>query len=85
MPSDSLIYTLYRASTGASSFWRWEIAYKGRTNTPLKSGYFYGTKTDAKQRAEVALSLVAHTEKITTKRTPEGAKSSAPKSYPHPT
>ncbi len=41
---------------------------------PLKSGYVYGTKTDAKRRAEVAVSLLAYAEKIAIKQKPEGRK-----------
>jgi len=60
MRLSDLSYKLYRASSGASSFWRWEVFHKKRRKAPLKSGIVYGTMADAKMRAsETMLKLAA--------------------------
>jgi len=59
-----LTYRIYRASSGASSFWRWEIFDKKRLNVPLRSGYLYGTMNNAKKRASAIMSALAHTGKM---------------------
>jgi hypothetical protein len=63
MRLSDLTYKLYRASTGASSFWHWEVLQK-RRKAPLKSGYVYGTLVDAKRRASAVMSKLADTEKM---------------------
>jgi hypothetical protein len=63
MRLSDLTYKLYRASTGASSFWHWEVLQK-RRKAPLKSGYVYGTMADAKQRASAVMSKLADTGKM---------------------
>ena len=55
--------SLYLATKGGSSFWRWEVFRKRRV-TPLKSGVAYGTMFDAKQCAETAISAISHTGKM---------------------
>jgi hypothetical protein len=67
MRLSDLTYKIYRASSGASSFWRWEIVDKKRLNVPLRSGYVYGTMADAKKRASAVMSALAHTGKMRVK------------------
>jgi len=62
MRLSDLTYKLYRASTGASSFWRWEVLQK-RRKAPLKSGFVYGTMADAKQHASAVMTELAKTRK----------------------
>lgn len=63
MRLNDLNYKLYRATNGATSFWRWEVLPKGgRRSSPLKSGFLYGTVADAKQRASAAMLEVARTK-----------------------
>jgi hypothetical protein len=58
MRLSDLSYKLYRGSSGASSFWRWEVFHKKGRKVPLKSGIVYGTMADAKMRAsDVMLKL----------------------------
>jgi hypothetical protein len=61
-----LTYKVYRASTGASAFWRWEVR-QGHRKAPLKSGYAYGTMADAKQCALAAMSKMADNRKMRSK------------------
>jgi hypothetical protein len=49
-----LSYSIYRASSGRSSFWRWEVREK-RLKAPIRSGFLYGTMTEAKQRASTVM------------------------------
>jgi hypothetical protein len=63
MRLSNLTYKLYRASTGASSFWRWEVLQK-RCKAPLKSGFIYGTMADAKQHASAVMLKLAGTGKM---------------------
>jgi hypothetical protein len=63
MRLSNLTYKLYRASTGASSFWHWEVLQK-RRKAPLKSGYVYGTMADAKKRASAVMLKLAGTGKM---------------------
>jgi hypothetical protein len=62
MRLSNLTYKLYRASTGGSSFWHWEVLQK-RRKAPLKSGYVYGTMADAKKRASAVMLDLTHAEK----------------------
>jgi len=64
MRLSDLNYKLYRASSGASSFWRWEVFHKNRRTVPLKSGVVYGTVADAKKRASDAMLKLADTGKM---------------------
>jgi hypothetical protein len=61
MRLSDLTYKIYRGSSGASSFWRWELLAKGKgvRSLPLKSGVLYGTMADAKQRASAELIKLA--------------------------
>jgi hypothetical protein len=58
MPQPKLKYTLYRASNGAETFWRWEV-YRFRRQ-PLESGTLFGSVDDAKRRVEVVISRLTH-------------------------
>jgi hypothetical protein len=66
MRRSHLTYKIYRASTGASAFWHWEVLQK-RRKAPLKSGYAYGTMADAKQCASAAMSKMADNRKMHSK------------------
>jgi hypothetical protein len=66
MRRSHLTYKIYRASTGASAFWHWEVR-QGRRKAPLKSGYAYGTMADAKQCASAAMSKMADNRKMRSK------------------
>jgi hypothetical protein len=68
MRLSDLNYKLYRASSGASSFWRWEVFDKKRRTVPLKSGFVYGTMVDAKKRASDAMLKLADTGKMHPKK-----------------
>jgi hypothetical protein len=63
MRLSELNYKVYRGSSGASSFWRWEVFHKKRRTVPLKSGFVYGTVADAKMRASDAMLKLADTGK----------------------
>jgi hypothetical protein len=63
MQLSDLNYKIYRASTGTSSFWRWEVLQK-RRKAPVRSGYVYGTIASAKQRASAAMLKFAGTGKM---------------------
>jgi hypothetical protein len=63
MRLSDLSYEIYRASSGASSFWRWEVFDKKRRKVPLESGYVYGTMADAKKRASAAMTELAQPRK----------------------
>ena len=67
MRLSELSYQIYRASSGASSFWRWEVVHKKRRKVPLKSGFVYGTMADAKKRASEAMVQLANTGKSVAK------------------
>jgi hypothetical protein len=64
MRLSDLSYKVYRASSGTSSFWRWDVFLKKRRIVPLKSGYVHGTMADAKQQASAAMSKLADTGKM---------------------
>jgi hypothetical protein len=68
MRLSDLNYKVYRASSGASSFWRWEVFHKKRRAVPLKSGFVYGTVADVKMRASDEMLKLADTEKSALKR-----------------
>jgi hypothetical protein len=63
MRLSDLSYKLYRASSGVSPFWRWEVFHKKRRKVVLKSGIVYGTMADAKMRASDAMLKLAYVEK----------------------
>ena len=63
MQLSDLNYKIYRASAGASSFWRWEVLQK-RRKAPVRSGYVYGTIAGAKQRTSAAMLKFADTGKM---------------------
>ena len=63
MRLNDLNYKVYRGSSGASSFWRWEVFHKKRSKVPLKSGFVYGTMADAKKRASDAMLKLADSGK----------------------
>jgi hypothetical protein len=67
MRLSNLTYKLYRASTGASSFWRWEVLQKWR-KALLRSGFVYGTMADAKQHASAVMLKLANTGKMHPKK-----------------
>ena len=64
MRLSELSFEIYRASSGEASFWRWEVVHKKRRKVPLKSGFVYGTMTDAKKRASEAMLQLAGAGKI---------------------
>jgi hypothetical protein len=63
MRLSDLTFKLYRASTGASAFWHWEVLQKGR-KAALRTGYVYGTMADAKKQASAAMIKLANTGKV---------------------
>jgi D-alanyl-D-alanine carboxypeptidase len=58
MELNDLTYKIYRASTGRSSFWRWDV-YKKRLKAPIRSGFVYGNMADAKQHASAVMTALA--------------------------
>jgi hypothetical protein len=54
-----LKYRLFRASNGATSFWRWEIHRPGQKSA-LQAGVLYGSAQDAKNMVEAAISRLSH-------------------------
>jgi hypothetical protein len=67
MRLSDLTYKLYRASTGASSFWRWEVLQK-RRKAPLKSGFVYGPMGPAKKHVSAVMLKLADTGKLRPKK-----------------
>jgi hypothetical protein len=63
MRLSDLNYKVYRGSSGATAFWRWEVFHKTRSKVSLKSGFVYGTMADAKKRASDAMLKLADTGK----------------------
>jgi hypothetical protein len=63
MELSDLSYKIYRASSGRSSFWRWDV-YKKGLKAPIKSEFVYGTMADAKKHASAAILKFANTEKM---------------------
>ena len=63
MRLSDLNYKVYRGSSGATAFWRWEVFHKKRSKVSLKSGFVYGTMADAKKRASDAMLKLADTGK----------------------
>jgi hypothetical protein len=63
MRLSDLTFKIYRASAGASAFWHWEVIQKGR-KAALRTGYVYGTMTDAKKQASAAMIKLANTGKM---------------------
>jgi hypothetical protein len=63
MRLSELTFKLYRASSGTSSFWRWEVLQK-RRKASLKSGFIYGTIGDAKQHVSAVMLELAGAGKM---------------------
>jgi len=63
MRLSDLTYKIYRASSGRSSFWRWEVNKK-RLKTPVRMGFVYGTMADAKQHASAVMLNLAGAGKM---------------------
>ena len=63
MRLSELSYEIYRASSGDSSFWRWEVVHKRNRKVPLKSGFVYGTMADAKKGAAAAMRELVRRER----------------------
>jgi hypothetical protein len=55
-----LRYRFFRASNGATGFWRWEIHPSGREGSVLEAGTLYGSAEDAKKMAEAAIFRLTH-------------------------
>jgi hypothetical protein len=54
-----LTYTIFPASNGARTFWRWEVHQTGG-GTVLETGALYGSKEEAKTVAEMAIVRTKH-------------------------
>ena len=63
MELSDLTYKIYRASSGRSSFWRWDV-HKKRLKAPIRSGFVYGTMADAKKHVSAVMSGLMHSGRM---------------------